>query len=256
MNVVPRQLIRMLVLIGGTYAAACGYLFLAQRSYLYFPTSRSPEVPSMVLGRDDASIVVSVNASPSDSAVVYFGGNAEDVSQTIAHLEAVFPTIRIYAMHYRGYGGSTGSPSEAALVADAQALFDHVDASHDSIVVIGRSLGTGIAVQVAASRHIERLVLITPYDSIVSVAAGHFGAFPTSLLLRDRYESWRYADRIRAPTTLIVAGKDRVIPKHHALKLAESFRAATPILVLIEHADHDDVSDHPDYVAALRSEMP
>ena len=123
-------------------------------------------------------------------------------------------------MHYRSYGGSTGTPSERALVADAQRLFEMVAKDHPRIVVIGRSLGSGIAIQVAAGNRIERLVLVTPYDSIAALAADRFRWFPVRLLLRDRYESWRYASRIGVPTTLVIAGRDEVIPNESSLRLA------------------------------------
>ncbi|HOU66886.1 MAG TPA: alpha/beta hydrolase, partial [Thermomonas sp.] len=106
------------------YLGICGLLYGSQRAYLYFPVPRRAEVPSFVMTSGDADVVVSTNGVDSPQAVVYLGGNAEDVSQAVALLAKAFPGHAIYAMHYRGYGGSTGSPSEHALVADAGRLFD------------------------------------------------------------------------------------------------------------------------------------
>ena len=233
------------------YLAICGLLYWSQRAYLYFPVPRQAEVPSFVLKRGDADVVVSTNDVDSPQAVLYFGGNAEDVSQAVALLAKAFPGRAIYAMHYRGYGGSTGSPSEQALVADAGRLFKQVATRHRDIVVVGRSLGSGIALQVAAAHRAERLVLVTPYDSIAELAAAQFPLFPVGLLLQDKYESWRYAPRIKTPTTVIVAHRDQVIPNASSLRLAERFAPGIATVVDFPDAGHNDVSDAPGYLAAL-----
>lgn len=240
-----------ILLIGLAYAAICGMLFLSQRSYIYFPTARNAAVPFFILHRRDAEIVISTNERESDRAILYFGGNAEDVSRSIALLGRAFPGAAIYAMHYRSYGGSTGTPSERALVADGIALFDRIAEAHPDISIVGRSLGSGIAVQVAASRPIDRLVLVTPYNSIAELAAEQFRFFPIRLILQDKYETWRYANQVRAPATFIVAANDQVIPGASSRKLAEAFPAGTVNFVIIPGADHNTVSDFPEYFAAL-----
>src|SRR4249919_172429 len=245
-----------ILLVGLMYLSICGLLYFSQRSYIYYPTGRNPDVPAFLLHREDARIVVSSNGVSSndigsDRAILYFGGNAEDVSRAIAPLSQAFPGTAIYAMHYRGYGGSTGTPSERALVADGIALHDLVARTHPRISIIGRSLGSGVAIQIAASRPTDRLVLVTPYDSIAGLAADRFKLFPVRLILRDRYESWRYASRMTVPTTLIVATQDQVIPNRSSEKLARAFPPGVANLVRIPGADHNNVSDFPGYVAAL-----
>ncbi len=238
------------------YLGICGLLYGSQRAYLYFPVPRRAEVPSFVMTSGDADVVVSTNGVDSPQAVLYFGGNAEDVSQAVALLATAFQGRAIYAMHYRGYGGSTGSPSEHALVADAGRLFDQVATNHQGIVVVGRSLGSGIALQVAAARRAERLVLVTPYASIAELAAAQFPLFPVGLLLQDRYESWRYAPRIKVPTTVIVADRDEVIPNASSRRLAERFAPGIATVVNFPDAGHNDVSDAPGYPAALAGSGP
>ncbi len=237
--------------IAGVYLAICGLLYLSQRAYLYYPVPRLADVPAFVLKRDDAGVVVSTNGVESRRAVLYFGGNAEDVSQAVALLGQAFPARVVYAMHYRSYGGSTGTPSERALVADGRRLFELVAKEHPGIVVVGRSLGSGIAIQVAAGHRVERLVLVTPYDSIVELAASRFRFFPVRWLLQDKYESWRYASRITVPTTLVVAGRDHVIPNDSSLRLAGRFRPGIARIVDLPEAGHNDVSGFPGYVQAL-----
>lgn len=243
-------------LIATVYLAICGLLYWSQRAYIYYPVPRHAEVPSFVLKRGDADVVVSTHDMDSADAVLYFGGNAEDVSQVVAPLAKAFPGRSVYAMHYRGYGGSSGTPSELALVADANRLLEQVARKHQRIVVVGRSLGSGIAIQVAATHHIERLVLVTPYDSIAELAAGRFRLFPVGLLLRDKYESWRYASRIRVPTTLIVADRDQVIPNASSLKLAGRFAPGIASVIQFPGAGHNDVSGFPGYAEALAGTRP
>ena len=124
------------------------------------------------------------------------------------------------------------------------------------MVVVGRSLGSGIALQVAATRRAERLVLVTPYASIAELAAAQFPLFPVGLLLQDRYESWRYAPRIKVPTTVIVADRDEVIPNASSRRLAECFVPGIATVVNFPDAGHNDVSDAPGYPAALAGSGP
>jgi pimeloyl-ACP methyl ester carboxylesterase len=213
-----------------------------------------------VLERDDG-VRVEVTVRPARTgdaapAVLYFGGNAEAVTYSLPELDAAFPTHALYLMHYRGYGGSGGRPSEAALVADAHALLDRVRVAQrgGDIVVVGRSLGSGVAVQLAAGRprDIGRVVLVTPYDSLVALAARFYPVFPVRWLLRDRYDSARHAPQIDAPTLLIAAEHDEVIPREHAEALAARFRAGLATLRVVDGVGHNDISQSPEYMRLLR----
>ena len=93
------------------------------------------------------------------------------------------PITPLYLLHYRGYGGSSGSPSEEMISRDAMTLFDQVYATHPHITVVGRSLGSGVAVRLASQRPAARLVLITPYNSLEELAARQFPIFPVKWLL-------------------------------------------------------------------------
>jgi len=158
------------------------------------------------------------------NALLYFGGNAEDVSYSLPSLSTAFPDHAVYLLHYRGYGGSSGKPSEAALFADALALFDRVSTDHQNIAVVGRSLGSGVAVHLASLRPVARLVLVTPYDSLQELAARQFPYLPVRWLLLDKFESWRYAEHITVPTLVIAAEHDEVIPRMSTEALYKRFR--------------------------------
>jgi uncharacterized protein len=236
------------------YIALCLVLFLAQRSFIYFPQPKSPadNSPTLTLNIEAETLLVSTRLRAGPDAVVYFGGNAEDVSRSLPTLAAAFPERSLYALNYRGYGGSTGKPSETAIVTDALHLFDRVHADRPHIVVIGRSLGSGVAIHVASLRPVERLVLVTPYDSLLNIAATQFRYFPLSWLMLDKFESWRYAPKVTAATQLVAAQNDEVIPFAETEALYKHLPHALATLTVIPGVGHNTISESPEYIAALR----
>ena len=152
-------------------------------------------------------------------AVLYFGGRSEEVSWVARDAGRMFPGMTVLAVNYRGYGESQGDPAEQHMVEDGCTLFDwlashgHVDAAR--IAVVGRSLGSGVAVQVARDRPVQSAVLITPYDSILAIAKRRFRAVPVEYVLRHRFESVKYAPQLKAPTFVLRAANDDVVPHSH-----------------------------------------
>ena len=236
------------------YIALCLLLFLAQRSFIYFPQSKSPtgNSPTLTLEFEGAILLVSTRPRAGQDAVIYFGGNAEDVSRSLPTLADAFPERSLYALNYRGYGGSTGKPSEAAIISDALRLFDRIHADHPHIVVIGRSLGSGVAIHVASERPVERLVLVTPYDSLLNIAATQFRYFPLSWLMLDKFESWRYAPKVTAATQLLVAQNDEVIPLASSEALYKHLPHSLAILTIIPGVGHNTISESSEYIPDLR----
>ena len=199
------------------------------------------------------TVLVSTRPNTGSDALIYFGGNAEDVSRNMPDFSQAFPNYAIYLLHYPGYGGSSGSPSEQAIIADALALFDHVYADHKNIVVVGRSLGSGVAVRLASLRPVERLVLVTPYDSLGDVAARNYPFLPARWLLRDKFESWRYAPQVTAPTRIIVAEQDEVIPRTSTDRLRTRFQNGIVSYVVVPGVGHNTISDSADYLSLLKN---
>jgi pimeloyl-ACP methyl ester carboxylesterase len=250
-----RLLLSLLALVLVVYLAACAGLYFAQRSLIYHPQpARGPTAhPLLRLQVEGAQIAVTTLPAPGPRALLYFGGNAEDVTASLGQLERDFPGRALYLLHYRGYGASSGSPSEAALHADALVLFDHVHASHSDVVVVGRSLGSGVAVRLASLRPLQGVVLVTPYDSLAGIAARQFPAFPVRWLLKDRFDSVRHAPRVRAPTLLLAAEHDDLIPADSTARLAASFPPGVARLAVIADTGHNTISLSPAYGEALRS---
>ena len=253
-----RTFLLFLAILAALYAAACAALFFFQRSLIYFPQpgSGAPGAEMLQLPVDGGDVLVSTRPRlpPGAGAVLYFGGNAEDVTYSLPDLISAFPERAIYLLHYRGYGGSVGSPSEQALRSDAKALFDRIALQHPDIVVVGRSLGSGVAIQLAAERPVTRLVLVTPFDSLQDLAAQQFRLFPVRWLLADKYESGRHAARIKVPTTLIAAEHDEIIPRESTEQLHPRFAAGTATLRVIPKTGHNTISGHPSYLEMLRGD--
>jgi len=235
------------------YAALCGVLYVAQRSLIYFPTpeSRSSRAEALSIEADGAVLKVWRVHATGDGALIYFGGNAEDVAANIAPFQAAFPNTAIYLVNYRGYGGSTGSPSERALNADAELVFDRVRSEHARVAVIGRSLGSGVAVHLASVRDVSRLALVTPFDSVLRVAQRALPFVPVSWLLEDTFDSLAKAPRVRAPVLVLLAELDRVIPRAHSERLIAAFAPGQVEVRTIAGTNHDSISDAPEYGRAL-----
>jgi alpha/beta superfamily hydrolase len=150
---------------------------------------------------------------------VYFGGRSEEVSWVARDAGKLFPGMAVLAVNYRGYGDSHGDPAEEHFVEDGRMLFDWLSERHHvdpkRIAVVGRSLGSGVAVQVAMERDANAIVLITPYDSILAIAKRKFKAIPVEYVLQHKFESIKYAHQLLAPTYVLRAAYDDVVPHSH-----------------------------------------
>ncbi len=236
------------------YTAVCAVLYLTQNRLLYFPPAELGHQgrPVLQLTCGDATLKIWELHPEAGNALIYFGGNAERVGTNLPDFDTAFPDRAVYLVNYRGYDGSTGQPSEAALVSDAQRIYDWVAERHQHIAVIGRSLGSGVAVALAATRQIERLTLVTPFDSLANVAADRLPWLPVRWLLNDHYDSLSRIAKVTAPVLIIVAEHDEVI----ARKRSDALIAATPRdirhAVLIAGATHNDINAFPAYLRSMK----
>jgi uncharacterized protein len=156
-------------------------------------------------------------------AVLYFGGRSEEVSWVVRDAGRLFPNMTVLAMNYRGYGDSHGAPAETHMVDDGCTLFDwlaaHGAVDGERVALVGRSLGSGVAIQVAKERPAHSLVLITPYDSVLAIAKRRFRGMPVEYMLRHRFESIKYAPMLSVPTYVLRAEQDDVVPHFHTDQL-------------------------------------
>lgn len=228
-------------------------LYVMQRSFIYLPTGENPstDVPSERLAVDGTELKLWRVGDHADHAVIYFGGNAEDVYYNADDFSEHMPDTTAYLVNYRGYGGSTGTPSEAALFADAEAVFDVLASRHKRVSVIGRSLGSGIATYLASVRPVHRVVLVTPHDSVQAIAEKQYPFYPVGLMLKDKYESVRYAQDIEAHVLLVIAERDTLIPPEHSYRLAKAFDANLVSHIELTGAGHNDLSRHTGYWSSI-----
>lgn len=249
-----RALLSLLALVALAYLGLVTWIYATQRAQIYFPVpeSRHPGAEVLWLENQADRIKVWHVARPGSRALIYFGGNAEDVSGNVESFAAAFPGHSLFLVNYRGYGGSTGRPSEAGLNADALAVFDHVQQAHGDIAVMGRSLGSGVAVALASKRPVDRLVLVTAYDSLVNVAREYFGWLPVGLLLKDRYDSAGLAREVDAPVLIVIAAEDEIISTPRSEALAAAFAPGQARSAIVQGATHNTLDLSPEYLGVVQ----
>ncbi len=239
------------------YISACSFLYVAQDALLYHPTPAkySDNVDSFYLENQGEKIKVWELNPGQPHAILYFGGNAEAVEKRFAWLKENVSEYTVYLLNYRSFGGSSGKPSEAALLSDAVALYKHANAKHQSISSIGRSLGTGIAVYLASEFPLERIVLITPYDSILAVAKNQYPFFPVKLLLRDTYRSIERAPKVKSKVLLLLAEKDRITPLENGLALMKALKNAEVSYEIFAGSRHNNIARNALYHQKIKEFM-
>lgn len=250
-----RTLMSIIIVVAVAYLALCAWVYATQRSQIYFPVPPSNPAGAQALWLESSGqrLKVWVVSRPGPRALLYFGGNAEDVAGNIEEFSAAFPEHSLYLVNYRGYGGSSGRPSEAALFADGLAAYDLVRAEHPSVAVMGRSLGSGVAVFVASKRPVDRLVLVTAFDSLANVARAHLPWLPVRLLMQDRYESASRAHDVKAPVLMVLAGDDEIIPRARSKALAEAFAPGQVQVRVLAGMTHNSIDLMPEYFRTVRA---
>lgn len=245
----------LLIVIG--YILAALYLYINQRSMIYFPHKGPSDLHDATFEiENDGHILKGWVVNPErQKAIIYFGGNSERIEGNIAAFQKLFPLYSLYLLNYRGFGESDGKPTEAGLYRDALAIYDQLKAEHPHISVIGRSLGSGVATWLAASRKVEKLILITPFDSAQQVAQKVYPYFPMSLLLKDKHDSWSRAHQIDSRILMIIASNDTIISREHSDRLAEQFKPQQLKVVVVEDATHNTISSHAEFYDSMQAFM-
>jgi pimeloyl-ACP methyl ester carboxylesterase len=247
-------LLTALVLVA-LYAVMCCVLYVFQDRLLYFPTpaAQPKGANAILIHSGEITLKLWQLQGRQPRALLYFGGNAEDVAAKIPEFAAAFPDWAVYLVHYRGYGGTAGTPSERLLIADAQAIYDEIKTRHEQIAVMGRSLGSGVATAVAATRPVQKLILVTPYDSIAKVAADHYGWAPVRWLIRDSYDSVRRMKDVRAQVLVLIAARDDIVRRPRSESLTAAIPAASRHVRVFTEASHGDINLQPCYRETIRN---
>ena len=248
-----RKVMEWIVLVAALVLGVPAAAWLAQDRLIFFPqpvvsTAHLPAEakPLEVVATDGTRLRGWMRAASATPApvVLYFGGNAEEVSWTLA--DPRWPRDwAIVAINYRGYGTSEGAPGETELVADALVIYDTIAARPDvnagRIVAFGRSLGTGVAVKLVAARPLDGAILVSPFDSLVELGRTHYPWLPVSWLLRHRFDGEADAQRAQVPLLAIVADRDSIIPRERSQALYDAWAGPKSWLV-IPATDHNTLS--------------
>ncbi len=190
------------------------------------------------------------------SAVLYFGGNGEEISYSLEELRRELGTS-VAGLNYRGYGDSKGTPSAEALRADALVAFDaaaeRLGIPPERWFVVGRSLGSHMAAHVAANRMVAGLVLVTPFDSVENVAAKRYAIFPVRLMIRHRFDTLAETAAIESPTLVLRVDGDYVVPDASTDRLLEGWAGKGPVDVLhVPGVGHNNIDQSEAYWGAIR----
>jgi len=220
------------------YLGASGYLYVRQRDLLYrpnvsmaaAPVAAIPGVTEKQIKTADGETLAAWFVPPRDDNPIFLylhgnGGNLASRTRRFALMTAQGEGL--LAIDWRGYGSSTGSPSEAGLMRDAQAAYRSALESVGTpkrIVIVGESLGSGPAVALAATLESAGLILDSPYSSILDVASEQYWMFPVRLLLKDQYRSDLRIGKIKAPLIVMHGDQDRIVP----IKFGERLFALAP----------------------------
>jgi len=201
-------------------------MYAAQRRFMYFPeTVRTTpaaaglaNVSEITIPTPDGEKLIAWygKAAPGEPTLLYFHGNGGSLAFRSGTMQKYLEHGRgMLMLAYRGYSGSTGSPSEAANVADAKLAYETLVKSGvrpEDIILYGESLGSGVAIQVAKEKKVEGLILDAPYTSILEIASAQFPWLPVGLLLKDRYESIKYIGDVHVPIFIMHGDADEVVP--------------------------------------------
>ncbi|MHA1598090.1 MAG: alpha/beta hydrolase [Alphaproteobacteria bacterium] len=244
------------------YVLVLGALYFFQRGLIYYPNTAPPDITAS--GVSDMQPVRTVTsdglellswyraATPGKPTLVLFQGNAGNIQHRGTKVRQFLDAGNgVMLVGYRGYGGNPGSPSEQGLYADARAALDYLEntgVAADRVVLYGESLGSGVAVKLAAewadkAMPVAGLVLESPFSSVVDSAAFYYPYIPVGWLLKDRFESTAIIADVAAPVMVIHGERDEVTPVRFGRKLFEA--AVQPKQAhWIRDAGHNDLADY------------
>jgi uncharacterized protein len=207
------------------YAGAAVVLYATQRSLMYFPDTAHttpaqdglPEATEVPLVAADGVHITAWHVAPKDQkpVILYFHGNGGSLRYRVERFKKLIADgIGLVALEYRGYGGNAGSPSERGLIADAAAAYAFAAARYPAkeIVLWGESLGSGVAVALAAEKPVGRVILEAPFTSAAAVAALHYWYMPVRLLMKDQFRSDARIAKVKAPLLILHGVHDHVVP--------------------------------------------
>lgn len=240
------------------YGFICVYMYTTQEARIFnhsmVPDAPEPKAvnisPVSLRVADDALLRGLHVKNHASTLLIYFGGNADDAVQFVTHVPNL-KQIDMVMFNYRGYGHSTGKPSQEALYNDAVTIYDTYAKDYEKVIIVGRSLGTAMATYLSSQRKSELTLLITPFDSIASIAKENYPWLPVDWLIKHPFPSNKYIMDVKQPISIMEVENDDVTPRIHLEKIKAE------ILNLEEHyifkdTTHGEVLNHPDFEQVIQ----
>ena len=270
MPAIPRWLsliIIMIVFIG----IVLTLLYFFQHRLIFYPTSISEDDADMIRSQhpeaeevtipvtDEVTVhgwLMSEEGEDPSPLLIYFGGNAQEVSQLIPET-AEIEGWSVLLMNYRGYGLSEGDPDdEEALLGDALMIYDEMaereDIDADNIVTMGRSIGSAVATHLSAEREVQGTILVSPFDKFLHVARAQFPFLPVEWLLRYSFDSTDIAPQMQHPMLALIAEEDEIVDPAYSKPLVDIWGGPTESYI-IEGAGHNTVHMSDEYQARIQA---
>lgn len=244
------------------YGVLLLYFYRRQETMIFFPSAieTSPDILQRHQ-KDEVSFhhqgvdlhgwfLQSVYHDPQKTpTLIYYGGNREEISHHLLNIDKM-TEYSVLFMNYRGYGKSTGNPGQKQFCQDAVFIFDRLVEqgliSPQQVILVGRSLGSGVATAVASQRAVAGVILVTPFDSLARLAKHRYPFLPVTSILKHPFHSISVAPTISAPLLGILAGKDRVVPNQFSLNLFQQWAGPCRHFIL-EEAEHHNIHEEPIY---------
>ena len=213
------------------YLGLMALMFFAQRSLMYFPervrtppaAAGFPEAQEVQLNPADGERVIAWHVPPRDDrpVILYFHGNGGSLRLRVDRFQRIAAAgVGLVALSYRGYGGSSGTPTEQGLIEDARAAYAYAAERYPGRIALwGKSLGTGVAIALAAEKPVTRIILDAPYTSTVDVAAAIYWFLPVRLLMKDQFRSDERIKSVKVPVLILHGEADNVIPIRYGERL-------------------------------------
>ena len=247
----------LLGIVAGGYVLVLAILFAGQRQMVFVPDPAAPALPPDLAARgvramhvpamDGTPLLVwVVPAGPGERTMLYLHGNGGNLGDRAARVRALAGQgFGLMLLEWRGYGGNPGAPSEAGFVSDAHgamAALAAQGAGPEQVILYGESVGSGIAVRIAAERRVAALVLESPYTSLLDLARARFWWAPVGWLMRDPVQALPLMPAVRAPVLVIQGARDTIVPP----AMGRAMAAASPGAQLwtAPEGGHNDLAAH------------
>lgn len=256
-------LIQCLTCICIFYITLCVALFTLQRDIIYQPDKRYQKPEAIIDGMQEINIITDDDltltswfypAQEGKHTIIYFHGNAGGILDRADYYQQLINEgYGVFALEYRGYSRNEGTPSEDGLYADARAAIQWLKTQHvseDNMIFMGRSLGTGIAIQMATEHEHAATFLMSPYTSIADLAKERYSFVPIDWLLKDRFDSIHKVGKLTAPTYIFHGSDDMIIPVEHAYHLHKAIQTAKA-MVIQDGQNHNNLT-FDNVIAALK----